>query len=177
MLIERFSQTPSDYIRHMNELFLKFEQVIDSKSINSFLAVLTEAIEKEPRFATNLVQEYSKLLQTTGNVHILKVGAWILGEYTPSIVDDTQSIEEIVRMLISVFDRCVEKNQVVDWIVPAIIKLSQTEHFGKHSEVKEFLLGLEASRNIRTHTIAEGNVVERLRIHTIGEIWLGFTEC
>jgi len=132
MLIERYSSTPDDYIGHMNDLFLKFEQVIDSKSINGYLAVLVEAMEKEPKFCRTLVQEYSKLLTTSTNVHIIKVGAWVLGEYTSKIVEDVQSIEEIVMLLIAVFSRCVEKDQVVGWVVPAVIKLSQTEHFGKH---------------------------------------------
>jgi hypothetical protein len=66
------------------------------------------------------------MLQNVSNTHILKVGAWVLGEYSQTIVEDLQSIEEIVLMLISVYDRCVEKEHVVDWLVPAIIKLSQT---------------------------------------------------
>jgi hypothetical protein len=57
-------------------------------------------------------------------------------------------------MLINVYDRCVQKEQVVDWLVPSIIKLSQTEDFRKHDDVREFLLRLECSSNIRTHNIA-----------------------
>lgn len=176
MLIERYSSTPDDYIGHMNDLFLKFEQVIDSKSINGYLAVLVEAMEKEPKFCRTLVQEYSKLLTTSTNVHIIKVGAWVLGEYTSKIVEDVQSIEEIVMLLIAVFSRCVEKDQVVGWVVPAVIKLSQTEHFGKHEQVKQFLLELETSRNIRTHNIAEGTRVAMRRVYSTRQVWTSLAE-
>jgi hypothetical protein len=44
----------------------------------------------------------------------------------------------------------------VEWAVPAVVKLAQTEGFGRHAEVREFLLALESCREIRTHNIAEG---------------------
>lgn len=48
------------------------------------------------------------------------------------------------------------REKVVEWVIPAVIKLAQVEGFTGREQVREFLLGLESSRDIRTHNTAEG---------------------
>lgn len=116
----------------MNEVFERFEGVVDGRSVSNYLEVLGEADEEEVR--GYLVREYMGRVGETNNVHVLRVGAWVLGEMV------REGVGEAGRLLMEVGRRQRGKEGVMEWIVPAIIKLAQTEGFENHSEVKEFLL-------------------------------------
>lgn len=126
-------------------------------------------MEGDSEFASHLVREYSILIQNTHNVHIFRVGSWVLGEMAADTIHDLESVEEIAKLLMVLGSKA--KDRAIDWVVMAVAKLAQKEGFRKHEEVRDFLLELECCKNIRTHNIAEGTYsfnVESIRLAKFG---------
>ena len=82
MLTELHSSTPEIYIESTNNILLNFHGLIDSRSLNSYISVLVEAIESNGEYVRVILEKYEELLETTEILHILKVSLYMIGEYS-----------------------------------------------------------------------------------------------
>ena len=63
----------------MNEIFYKFEYLINNGSINNFLRALLEIVELEPDFLDMAINSYLDIIENFRNSVLIKVSSWIIG--------------------------------------------------------------------------------------------------
>ena len=79
LLIERFSSDREIFLRSMNEIFYKFQELINDATINNFLKALLEMATLAPDFPSMALETYIDIMQNFPNKALLKVASWVVG--------------------------------------------------------------------------------------------------
>ena len=92
------------------------------------------------------------LQKNTPTDFVIRVAVWILGEIGSSYyLGNGDQLEEIYKVVYKCFELDLEHPETRNWVIDAIVKLSSTNGFVSHSNVKLILDTNISSGNISTY--------------------------
>jgi hypothetical protein len=114
------------------------------------------------------------LSKNTPTDFIIKVAVWILGEIGSSFyAGNSEQLEELYKAVYKCFELDLEQAETKNWIIDAIVKLSSTNGFSSHSNVKLILDTHISSGNISTYQRSLCTFLKNKRIKETGQIQCG----
>ena len=150
-LTEQFSPNKTWFVRTMNKLFELGGELVTAEMSDKFIKSISEwesEIDGE-KFRESTIKIYLNVLKKNPNISdsMMKVIAWILGEYGCQSVD---RLDDIVQYLCESIHRTFEKEQTRSWILTALTKI-QTQNGFSDEQIDGVFENLQCSRNEDVH--------------------------
>lgn len=137
----------------MEILFDLGSEYLTDKILNDFLRLVVENYNEAREFGAEIIAKMKGVLEKGGVTDFtVKLAVWILGEIGSSFYyGKPEQLMELYKIVNKCLDIDFENKDTRNWVIDAIVKLSSTEGFTSHSNVKVTLDTYVSAPEITTY--------------------------